>query len=152
MVALVFKAHISNMISSVMSAFRQEEEKFKLITRTEAKKKYLLKDADFDKREPALKFILKKNPHNERWGNMKLYLEIQVWSFSTLSFCGVARVSMVTCRGHFLSRLSVHPSNMLSNMNLKLKLTFEILQVDRTSTADYLIMLFSFFRQTWLPW
>ena len=25
-----------------------------------------------------LKFILRKNPHNERWGDMKLYLELQV--------------------------------------------------------------------------
>lgn len=59
-------------------SYRSEDDKFKLITRTEAKKTYLLKDEDFDKREPALKFILKRNPHNQRWGNMKLYLESQV--------------------------------------------------------------------------
>ena len=29
-------------------------------------------------REPALKFILKKNPHNPRWGEMKLFLTSQV--------------------------------------------------------------------------
>ncbi|XP_045216541.2 DNA repair protein complementing XP-A cells homolog [Mercenaria mercenaria] len=57
---------------------RLEEDKFPLITKTEAKKKYMLKDADFDLREPSLKFILKKNPHNQRWGDMKLYLESQV--------------------------------------------------------------------------
>lgn len=57
---------------------RLEEDKFPLITKSDAKKKYLLKDADFDMREPALKFILKKNPHNQRWGDMKLYLESQV--------------------------------------------------------------------------
>lgn len=54
------------------------EDKYNLITKTDAKNKYLLKDADFDKREPALKFIVRKNPHNPRWGDMKLYLESQV--------------------------------------------------------------------------
>lgn len=52
---------------------------FKLITKTEAKQKYCLKDCDFELREPALKFIVRKNPHNERWGDMKLYLELQVY-------------------------------------------------------------------------
>lgn len=41
-------------------------------------KEYLLKDCDLDKREPILKFITRKNPHNSNWGNMKLYLQIQV--------------------------------------------------------------------------
>uniref|UniRef100_A0A670K9G3 XPA, DNA damage recognition and repair factor n=1 Tax=Podarcis muralis TaxID=64176 RepID=A0A670K9G3_PODMU len=50
----------------------------KLITRSEAKQEYLLKDCDLDKREPVLRFILKKNPHNPRWGDMKLYLKLQV--------------------------------------------------------------------------
>lgn len=59
-------------------SFRDNEEKHKLISRTEAKQTYLLKDCDLDKREPPLKFILKKNPHNPRWGDMKLYLKLQV--------------------------------------------------------------------------
>ncbi|KAG8014434.1 DNA repair protein complementing XP-A cells-like protein [Nibea albiflora] len=54
------------------------EVKHKLISRTEAKQHYLLKDCDLDKREPPLRFILKKNPHNPRWGDMKLYLKVQV--------------------------------------------------------------------------
>lgn len=54
------------------------EGKHSLITRTEAKQEYLLKDCDFDKREPALKFITKKNPHNANWGEMKLYLQLQI--------------------------------------------------------------------------
>nr|XP_056704636.1 DNA repair protein complementing XP-A cells [Euleptes europaea] len=57
---------------------RDVEDKHKLITRTEAKQEYLLKDCDLDKREPVLKFILKKNPHNSQWGDMKLYLKRQV--------------------------------------------------------------------------
>ncbi|NXY47842.1 XPA protein, partial [Ceuthmochares aereus] len=57
---------------------RDPEDKHKLITRTEAKEEYLLKDCDLDKREPILRFIVKKNPHNSQWGDMKLYLKLQV--------------------------------------------------------------------------
>lgn len=57
---------------------RDRDDKHALITRTDAKAQYLLKDCDFDKREPSLKFILKKNPHNVNWGQMKLYLHLQV--------------------------------------------------------------------------
>lgn len=38
----------------------------------------MLKDCDFDKREPELKFIRRKNPHNQNWGEMKLYLQLQI--------------------------------------------------------------------------
>lgn len=62
----------------VCDGCRDSEEKHSLITRTEAKTEYLLKDCDLDKREPILKFILRKNPHNVRWGDMKLYLHLQV--------------------------------------------------------------------------
>ncbi|KAJ8984514.1 hypothetical protein NQ317_010985 [Molorchus minor] len=55
----------------------RDPEVHKLITKTEAKETYLLKDCDFDKREPPLKFIQQKNPHNAHWGDMKLYLETQ---------------------------------------------------------------------------
>ncbi|RXG50923.1 DNA repair protein complementing XP-A cells-like protein [Armadillidium vulgare] len=57
---------------------RERDDKHSLITKTDAKLNYLLKDSDFDKRDPALKFILKKNPHNSQWGDMKLYLKLQV--------------------------------------------------------------------------
>ncbi|XP_076444100.1 DNA repair protein complementing XP-A cells homolog [Babylonia areolata] len=63
---------------SVCDSCREKEEKYALITKTDAKKKYLLKDADFDVREPSLRFILRKNPHNQQWGDMKLFLELQV--------------------------------------------------------------------------
>lgn len=58
--------------------FRDPDDKHSLITKSEAKEEYLLKDCDFDKREPPLKYILKKNPHNNRWGEMKLYLHLQI--------------------------------------------------------------------------
>ncbi|KAH8295587.1 hypothetical protein KR018_006709 [Drosophila ironensis] len=57
---------------------RENDGKHSLITRTEAKAEYLLKDCDFDKREPPLRYISRKNPHNVRWGEMKLYLHLQV--------------------------------------------------------------------------
>lgn len=57
---------------------RESDEKHALITKTDAKKEFLLKDVDFDRREPPLKFIIRKNPHNPRWGDMKLYLRSQV--------------------------------------------------------------------------
>jgi len=53
-------------------------EKHKLITKTDAKQTYCLKDCDFDMRQPTLKFIIRKNPHNDRWGDMKLYYMKQV--------------------------------------------------------------------------
>ncbi|XP_075681741.1 DNA repair protein complementing XP-A cells [Rhinoderma darwinii] len=63
---------------AVCDGCRDTEEKHKLITRTEAKKEYLLKDCDIDQRDPVLKYILKKNPHNSHWGDMKLYLKLQI--------------------------------------------------------------------------
>lgn len=56
----------------------EKDGKHELITKTDAKNQFLLKDPDFDRREPPLKFILRKNPHNSRWGDMKLYLRSQV--------------------------------------------------------------------------
>lgn len=49
------------------------EERHSLCTKTEAKQKYLLKDCDLDLRTPVLRYVLRKNPHNDRWGQMKLY-------------------------------------------------------------------------------
>lgn len=49
-----------------------------MITRTEAKNEYLLKDCDLDQREPPLRFIAKKNPNPLARSDMKLYLHIQV--------------------------------------------------------------------------
>lgn len=63
---------------SVCNKCRDPQDKHSLITRTEAKNDYLLKDCDLDKREPILKFVLKQNPHNPRWGAMKLYLHVQI--------------------------------------------------------------------------
>lgn len=49
-----------------------------MITKTEAKSEYILNDCDLDKREPPLKYLLKKNPHERARGEMKLYLRLQV--------------------------------------------------------------------------
>nr|XP_043884591.1 DNA repair protein complementing XP-A cells isoform X2 [Solea senegalensis] len=72
-------SYLSNSFDlSVCDKCRDNEEKHKLISRTEAMQQYLLKNCDLDKRDPPLRFILKKNPHNSRWGDMKLYLKVQV--------------------------------------------------------------------------
>ncbi|XP_037944915.1 DNA repair protein complementing XP-A cells homolog [Teleopsis dalmanni] len=68
----------NNFQYSVCDKCRDPDERHSLITRTEAKAEYLLKDCDFDRREPILRFISRKNPHNVRWGEMKLYLHLQV--------------------------------------------------------------------------
>ncbi|KAK5866197.1 hypothetical protein PBY51_020406 [Eleginops maclovinus] len=72
-------SYLSNSFDlSVCDKCRDNDVKHKLISRTEAKKQYLLKDCDLDQREPPLRFTLKKNPHNSHWGDMKLYLKVQV--------------------------------------------------------------------------
>ncbi|XP_035385825.1 DNA repair protein complementing XP-A cells isoform X1 [Electrophorus electricus] len=72
-------SYLSNSFDlSVCDKCRDNEVKHCLISRTEAKQLFLLKDCDLDQREPAIRFILKKNPHNPRWGDMKLYLKTQV--------------------------------------------------------------------------
>ncbi|XP_042893175.1 DNA repair protein complementing XP-A cells-like [Penaeus japonicus] len=67
-----------NFNHSVCDQCRDNDDKHALITKTDAKNEYLLKDVDLDKRVPPLKFIVRKNPHNSRWGDMKLYLKSQV--------------------------------------------------------------------------
>ncbi|MCI4395116.1 hypothetical protein PGIGA_G00176680 [Pangasianodon gigas] len=72
-------SYLSNSFDlSVCDRCRDSEVKHRLISRTEAKQLFLLKDCDLDRREPPLRFILKKNPHNPRWGDMKLYLKSQL--------------------------------------------------------------------------
>lgn len=63
---------------SVCDKCRDPNEKHVLITKTEAKSEFLLKDCDFDRRDPPLKFITKKNARYTKWGEMKLYLLLQV--------------------------------------------------------------------------
>ncbi|XP_017888226.1 DNA repair protein complementing XP-A cells homolog [Ceratina calcarata] len=63
---------------SVCDNCRDSNGKHSLMTRTKAKGNYLLNDCDLDQREPPLKYIVRKNPHNPNWGEMKLYLELQV--------------------------------------------------------------------------
>ncbi|EPB70258.1 DNA repair protein [Ancylostoma ceylanicum] len=62
----------------VCDGCRDDLGEHKLIPRTEAKSAYLLKDCDLDLRNPPLRFWAKKNPHNPRYGDMKLYLKCQV--------------------------------------------------------------------------
>ncbi|OBS57142.1 hypothetical protein A6R68_11735, partial [Neotoma lepida] len=54
------------------------DDKHKLITKTEAKQEYLLKDCDLEKREPALRFIVKKNPRHSQW-ELRRAVRSSVW-------------------------------------------------------------------------
>lgn len=72
-------SYLSNSFDlAVCDKCRDNDVKHKLVSRTEAKQQYLLKDCDLDQREPPLRFVLRKNPHNPHWGDMKLYLKVQV--------------------------------------------------------------------------
>ncbi|XP_062620427.1 DNA repair protein complementing XP-A cells homolog [Saccostrea cucullata] len=64
---------------NVCDVCKEDTEKHPLVTKTEAKDRYLLKDSDLEIRDPPLKFIIRKNPRNPRWGDMKLYYEPQVY-------------------------------------------------------------------------
>lgn len=57
----------------------KNKEQYRLISKTDAKKEFILKDCDFDIREPALKFVCASNPHNPKGGSMKLFLFGQVY-------------------------------------------------------------------------
>ncbi|XP_018331662.1 DNA repair protein complementing XP-A cells homolog isoform X2 [Agrilus planipennis] len=54
----------------------KDPEIHKLITKTDALNKYLLKECDINKREPILKFIEKKNPHNSQWVEQRA---LEIW-------------------------------------------------------------------------
>lgn len=69
---------MTNFAYSVCDKCRDSNDRHTLITRTDAKNEYLLKDCDLDRREPPLKYIERQNPHNARWGTMKLYLHLLV--------------------------------------------------------------------------
>ena len=49
-----------------------------LITKTDAKKQFLLSDLHFEREGNPLKFLLRKNPHNPKYGDMKLFLRMQI--------------------------------------------------------------------------
>ena len=55
------------------------DHKYKLITATEVRQRYLLTDRHFvDESAGKLKFVEKRNPRNTVWSRMKLFLEFQV--------------------------------------------------------------------------
>eukprot|EP00116_Pleurobrachia_bachei_P008315 sb/3468577/ len=52
----------------------KDRDQFKLISKTDAKNEFILKDCDFDYREPHLKYVSAPNPHRPHGASMKLYL------------------------------------------------------------------------------
>ncbi|CAG9580821.1 unnamed protein product [Danaus chrysippus] len=63
---------------SACDGCRDDEDKHELITRTEAKSEFLLKDCDLDARPPPLRCVRRRNPHRARFAEMRLYLRVQV--------------------------------------------------------------------------
>lgn len=57
---------------------RDDEDAHALLTRTEAKERYLLRDCDLDAREPPLRCVRRRNPHRAHYSDMRLYLRAQV--------------------------------------------------------------------------
>ncbi|VVC86943.1 unnamed protein product [Leptidea sinapis] len=63
---------------SVCDQCRDDDDRHSLMTRTEAKTEFLLKDCDLDSRPPALRCVRRRNPHRARFADMRLYLRAQV--------------------------------------------------------------------------
>lgn len=57
---------------------KQRGGRYALVTKTEAKDEYLLRDIDLDGTGDGLRYIETKNKQHETWGNVYLYLRCQV--------------------------------------------------------------------------
>lgn len=77
---------------------RDDGEKHALITRTEAKSEYLLKDCDLDSRPPPLRCVRRRNPHSSRYGDMRLYLRAQVEERALEVWGGAERIEAERAR------------------------------------------------------
>lgn len=113
----------------------RDEEKHSLITKTEAMKEYLLKDCDIEKREPPLKYITRKNPHNVNWGEMKLYLQIQVEK-RALEVWGTEEALREELERREEKRIVSKSKKYLKEMK-KLRMTVRSSLYDKTSAASH---------------
>ncbi|XP_063824577.1 DNA repair protein complementing XP-A cells homolog isoform X2 [Ostrinia nubilalis] len=62
----------------VCDSCRDEDGAHSLLTRTEAKSEFRLKDCDLDLRPPPLRCVRRRNPHRGARSDMRLYLRAQV--------------------------------------------------------------------------
>ncbi|CAG9796989.1 unnamed protein product [Diatraea saccharalis] len=74
---------------SVCDSCRDDEDEHSLMTRTEAKAEFLLKDCDLDARPPPLRCVRRRNPHRGG-GDMRLYLRAQLRDRALLVWGSVA--------------------------------------------------------------
>ncbi|CAH2049780.1 unnamed protein product, partial [Iphiclides podalirius] len=79
---------------SVCDECRDDEGAHALVTRTEAKSEFLLKDCDLDAREPPLRCVRRRNPHRARFAEMRLYLRAQVEERARLVWGSEERVEL----------------------------------------------------------
>lgn len=66
---------------SVCFSCKESSEIYGIITKTQARNEYLLTDEELAD-STLLPSISRKNPHNPRWADMKLYLRRQVRDFA----------------------------------------------------------------------
>lgn len=66
---------------SVCFSCKDSNSLYKIITKTQARSEFLLTDEELAD-SALLPSISRKNPHNPRWADMKLYLKKQVRDFS----------------------------------------------------------------------
>ena len=81
---------------------------YAMVTKSDAKRKYLLLDDDLEPHTtdgpPSLRFIERKNPLNEHWGRMKLFLRSQVEAAAHARFGGAQGLADELERREALSR------------------------------------------------
>lgn len=70
-----------NFRACVCYSCKESNEIYEIITKTQARNEYLLTDEELAD-SLLLPSISRKNPHNPRWADMKLYLRRQVRDFS----------------------------------------------------------------------
>lgn len=79
--SLIDPEYFDNFRINVCLSCKESNTLYTIITKTQAKNEYLLTDEELADAS-LLPSISRKNPHNPRWADMKLYLRKQVRDFS----------------------------------------------------------------------
>eukprot|EP01134_Creolimax_fragrantissima_P007014 CFRG7014T1 len=79
---------------SCKRADKAADDKYGLVTKTTAKKEYLLTDGDLENRDYSLPYITMANPGGTSYARMKLYVRMQVEELSFKRFGGEAGLDL----------------------------------------------------------